>query len=153
MVWCQKSVGDRLDFRYVSRRQKCFETKKTFCLKNFKFELHTVHARLKVVIFVANFLQRTFSNHEKVETWERHQVRSELSEVSINWSLESKRACDTRANFGNQCIHLFEIRILSDFQHVLDVHQSFVVNHGSLIRVFKKLMGWKNSVVSKQKQI
>lgn len=60
----------------------------------------------RTVLLRATSSQGCKTNHEEVESWERDEVHSELSEVGIELAGEAKAACNSTHGCGNQVVEI-----------------------------------------------
>ena len=82
-----------------------------------------------------------------MESWERDQVNSELSEIGVKLSWESEAASDTGEGSGDEMVKITvgwggELK-----GSETDIIKGFVINAHNLIGVFDKLMDREGSVV------
>ncbi len=87
------------------------------------------------------------SNHEEVETWEWHEVNSELSQVRVELTGESEAAGNTGESGGNEMVKI-TVGWGGELEgSEADIIKSFVINAHNLIGVFDKLMDREGGVV------
>jgi len=91
--------------------------------------------------------ERSLGHQEKVKSRERNQVDSQLSKVSVQFTRESKRGRDSARGLGHKSVQLAVRGLIVLEDVVVDIVQSFVVDDEGFVRVFKQLVGGKNSVV------
>jgi hypothetical protein len=87
------------------------------------------------------------TGHEEMESWERDQVNSELSEIGVKLSWESKAASDTGEGSGDEMVKI-TVGWGGEFKgSEADIIKGFVINAHNLIGVFDKLMDREGSVI------
>merc|ERR1712029_328015 len=87
------------------------------------------------------------SNHEEVETWEWHQVDSELSQVRVELTWESEAAGDTRKGGRNEMVQI-SVGWGGQLEgSEADIVEGLVVNAHDIIGVLDELMDGKGGVV------
>mmetsp|Transcript_13815 Transcript_13815/g.19360 ORF Transcript_13815/g.19360 Transcript_13815/m.19360 type:complete len:522 (-) Transcript_13815:92-1657(-) len=91
--------------------------------------------------------ERSETGDEEVQTWERNQVYSKLSEISVELTRETKAACNSGHSSGNKVVKVSVCRGSQLKGTEADVVQSFVVKSKALIGVFDKLVERQDSVV------
>ena len=83
----------------------------------------------------------------KVNSWIRHKVGLEFSDIDVQGTIESEGCSEWWNNLSNESVQVsvggsFDVQVSS-----ADIVDSFVVEHNGDISVFKKWVGWKNWVV------
>ena len=87
------------------------------------------------------------TGHEEMESWERDQVNSELSEIGVKLSWESEAASDTGEGSGDEMVKI-TVGWGGELEgSEADIIKGFVINAHNLIGVFDKLMDREGSVV------
>ena len=87
------------------------------------------------------------TGHEEMESWERDQVNSELSEIGVKLSWESEAASDTGEGSRDEMVKItvgWGGKLKSS---EADIIKGFVINAHNLIGVFDKLMDREGGVV------
>jgi len=87
------------------------------------------------------------TDHEEMESWERHQVGGELSQIRVQLTWESQAAGNTRDGSRDQMV---EITVgwggkLEGSE--ADIIESFVINDLDFIGIFDQLMDRQSSIV------
>jgi len=83
----------------------------------------------------------------KVDTWVRHQVGLEFSQVDIEGTIETKGGRDRGNNLSNQSVQVGVGWTLNVQVTTTDVVNGFVVNHEGTVRVLQSSVGGQNGVV------
>ena len=87
------------------------------------------------------------TSHEEMESWEWDQVNSELSEIGVKLSWESKAASDTGEGSRDEMVKI-TVGWGGELEgSEADIIKGFVINAHNLIGVFDKLMDGEGSVV------
>jgi hypothetical protein len=91
--------------------------------------------------------ERSETNHEEMETWERNHVDGQLAEIRVELTWEAKTSGHARHNGGNQVVEI-AIRWVVQLKCAhANVVQSLVINAESLVRVLDQLMDRESGVV------
>merc|ERR1712151_643346 len=87
------------------------------------------------------------TNHEEVETWEWHEVDSELSQVRVELTWESEAAGDSREGGGDEMVQI-SVGWGGELKgSEADIVKGLVVNAHDIIGVLDELMDREGSVV------
>jgi hypothetical protein len=91
--------------------------------------------------------KRSESNHEEMETWERNHVDSQLSEIGVKLTWETKTGCDTGHDGGDQVVQITVSWVGKLEGSDADVVESLVIDTEGLIRVLDQLVDGEGGVV------
>jgi hypothetical protein len=84
--------------------------------------------------------KRSEADHEEVQSWERHQVGGELSQVRVELTWESETAGDTGEGGRDKMVKI-TVGWGGELEgSEADIVKSFVINAHDLIGVLNKLM-------------
>ena len=107
---------------------------------------HLSHRQLLMVGLLSGD-DRSIGNQREVDSWVRHQVGLELSQIHIESSIKPEGGRDGGDNLTNQSVEIgvswtFNVQVAS-----ADVINSFIVNHECTVRVLQSSMGCQDGVV------
>jgi hypothetical protein len=91
--------------------------------------------------------ERSESNHEEVETWERNHVDSQLAKIRVELTWETKTGGDTGHDGRDQVVEVTVGWVVELQGSHADVVESLVVDTEGLIRVLDQLVNGKGGVV------
>merc|ERR1711988_533652 len=87
------------------------------------------------------------TDHEEMESWERHQVGSELSEIRVELTWESQTAGNTGDGGRDQMVEI-TVGWGGELEgSEADIVKSFVINDLDFISIFDQLMDRQGSIV------
>mmetsp|Transcript_5934 Transcript_5934/g.11583 ORF Transcript_5934/g.11583 Transcript_5934/m.11583 type:complete len:252 (+) Transcript_5934:210-965(+) len=87
------------------------------------------------------------SNHEEVQSWEWNQIDSQLSQISIQLSWETKGRCDSRHDHRDEVVEISKAWVGELHAPEANVIQGFIIQNETLICILHELMNRQCCIV------